>query len=70
MLRSLMSDDKQRANFIKVDINNLLVDASAMDELATMGRVELPNVPNLDSTQLVGKPSLPKPKPVEDEDKL
>jgi hypothetical protein len=45
---------------VKLDIDDVLVDASAMDELMAVGKEELPDAPNLDSKQLVGEPSLPK----------
>ena len=63
-----MLDDDQRANFKKLDINDVLVDTSAMDELMKIGREELFDAPNLDSKQLVGDPSLRRLE--DDEDKL
>jgi hypothetical protein len=42
----------QRADFRRVNINDLLIDEDAMGELATIGITELPDVPNLSSTQL------------------
>jgi hypothetical protein len=50
-----------------VDINDVLVDAFAMDELVAIGNEELFDAPNLDSKQLVGEPSLPKLEDDEDE---
>jgi hypothetical protein len=43
---------EQRADFRRVNINDLLIDEDAMGELATIGITELPDVPNLSSTQL------------------
>jgi hypothetical protein len=57
--RSLLADDELRVDFRMVDINDLVVDNPAMDELAAIGAVELLDVPNLGSTQLAGEPSLP-----------
>jgi hypothetical protein len=62
-----MLDDDQWANFKKLDIDDVLVDTSAMDELVAIGKKELPDAPNLDSRQLIDKPSLLEPKDDEDE---
>jgi hypothetical protein len=43
---------EQRADFRRVNINDLLIDEDAMGELATIRITELPDVPNLSSTQL------------------
>jgi hypothetical protein len=41
---------KKRGDFMRININDLLIDGGAMVELATIGIAELPDAPNISNT--------------------
>jgi hypothetical protein len=60
---------EQRADFRRVNINDLMIDEDTMVEVATIEVAELPDVPNLSSMQLTTVLPPPEPDSTGDEDK-
>jgi hypothetical protein len=63
-----MRDDVKGANFDEVDMNDIVVEDSAMEELVGLAREEFLDAPNLDSTDPGLHP--PSPEPTDSSGKL